>query len=401
MAYLAGLGARLGRLFDCTRVMASPNSDALDEDPRSSADPGFGLRLFNAGRTVGERLQQDNRLNGVYLSGAICAGLGTTESDIDLYVVADRSVLDSLVIRNRTGDTSASVIHVMEQGCIVDVSLRTPDHVERLARKFDRFRFTLQGCDQIQLDDRDLRDAIRLFLGEPIGSSLVVREARDCLDRDELRKLAIAHYAGRCLHLLRDVRGQTERSDDASVASLAHQALLFALEALAAGCDELFISGKWTWVKLRRCLDEETYARLEHTVFGSGDRSLADLADHWLAAAQLALTASFVDGWERPEAARWEGWARAESGGGIQDGPRRRREWLPFRTVDEVLLGTHDTVAEVSVDGLHLWGLCDGRPRSMLIDQMQRWLMARDDPPTRADIERYLDKLIAIGTVGD
>ena len=53
------------------------------------------------GLRVAGRLLADNPGCEAYLSGSIYGGLGTRESDIDLYVVAAPEVLDSLVVSGR------------------------------------------------------------------------------------------------------------------------------------------------------------------------------------------------------------------------------------------------------------------------------------------------------------
>jgi predicted nucleotidyltransferase len=369
--------------------------------PQETLDRTEWSRLRAAGLRAAADIARDNPVDEMYLSGSIYGGLGTSTSDIDLYVVTDMGVED-MAVQDRAGGTTKDVVHAMVDGVVVDVEVRAPGRLDDVTRRFARYRYELDGSDQVSYHPWDLVDAVRLHLGEPIGASPLVRRLRSRLDADELRRLVITHYAARCTHLSRDLGGQWQRGDTRTLAYLAHNLLNLALEAFAAGCGELYMGEKWTWVKLARRIDEPHRSQLERLFFAGVDEpddgSLEALARRRILAAQSALCAALLDGWDEAGASRWQAWP-----GDVAPAPKgclRSPHWLPLRTTDEVLLGSYEEALSFSPDGLRLWGACVGTDRGKIVEEMLRFLERAGRPSERHDVEDYLTGLRELGALG-
>jgi predicted nucleotidyltransferase len=356
--------------------------------------------VLAAGRSVASRISRANPNVEVYLSGSICARLGTPQSDVDLYVVANTQTLRTLKLPPRVPWTAPHVVHVYERGVIVDVELRTHRYLRQLVRRHERFAFSLADASQISLSPAELDDTIRLFIGEVCGAAPLTRQMQGRLNADELRKIIIVHYAMRCLHLLRDVEGLQAAGDHYSAAHNARIVLLLSLQALLAGCGEFYIGDKWTWAKVARSVNSSTQVHLLELAFAgtSLDRTaLNGMIDMWMLSAQACLCAAFLEGWDAPNAGTWSMGSMAISS------PVRSRHWLPVRTVEEVLLGSCEETVTVDLDGLRLWSLCNGCDRGRVVEQMVGHLRGARASRTLhrlpATVERYLDKLVSIRVV--
>jgi len=371
----------------------------------SSENVVLRRRLRAAGISVARTLARTNRLEGMYLSGSLYANLATDRSDVDLYVLAEESALRSLNVPGRISATGRDIVHIRRHGITVDIEPRTVERLRHLVDKYSVFTFDLGHPDQVSLSPVELNDVVRLYLGESIGASDIVRDLQQRLNRTVLRQLVITHYASRCNHLLRDILGQWQRGDSVSLAHVARNVLNLALQAFAAGVDEIYVGDKWVWVKLARSMRGLSYRNLVGVAFGVRSRvhygalstNLIRVAEDWILTSQALLCAALLDGWEAASASvHWQpllfNSARSKTS------MRRSPLWFPLRTRNEVYIASHDEALTAGVDGLRLWSLCDGRSADAVVDAMLS-ILGNGRRQTRISVERYLNRLVKLRAV--
>ncbi len=353
-------------------------------DPPKPGPPGWLLeRKRAAARAVARQYTSHPDVRGVYLTGSLVAGLASSTSDTDLFVIttafADRW-------RPEQHD---------QDGQRVDVEVRTPAYVASLASELGRYNASLDDMRQLYVSQGRLDDAILLTMAEDIKPCEVVTSTRTALDAGALRKLTITHWALHALACLEDVDGVRSDGDEETVLLLSRDFLMYALQAFLAGCGELYISLKWTWRKLRRSAGE----RFPYETVGALlNASLSEVAADQLVArrvrcGQALLAAAQLDGWGAPLAQGWSAWLIG--GAGLH----RALDWVPLRVDDVVLMNSSHQELTFSPDGLRLWGLCDGRSRQAVARAMRDDLAASDEE--LESIELYLARLLDIGLLED
>jgi predicted nucleotidyltransferase len=337
---------------------------------------------LEAGRQVADTIMGgEGEVLGMYLAGSLTAGLGSSRSDVDLFVIVPSTEQEAGLPQQR-----------LHEGTRVDIELRTADELRELTRLLGRFSATSSDFQQLFVPDHRVDAAVRLVLGRDIVSSPLLDEIRRDLPRAELRKTLIAQYCNRCLMFLEDLAGAVRDGDTGTAELVSYALMLRALQAFLAGCDDLYIGEKWTWRKMERSgLGRRHMDAIWGLLHGAGS-TLDALVPARIAMTQALLSAAQVDGWDEPLAAGWSAWGTARSG------LCRAAEWLPIRLQDRTALMSIDyTEVLLGNDGVRLWGLADGRPRDAVVEEMATHL--EPGPDLITSINQYIDTLLDRGVL--
>jgi predicted nucleotidyltransferase len=342
-----------------------------------ASDPAAALEAkLEAGRQVACSLVEEGEVLGMYLAGSLTAGLGSSRSDVDLFVIVPNAEQAAARIPEQR----------LHEGTRVDIEVRTDAELRELTGLLGEFTATSSDLRQLFVSADRVDAAVRLVLGADIVPSALLDEVRRELPRTELRKTLIAQYCNQSLNLLEDLAGAVRDADDGTASLISYALVLRALQAYLAGCDDLYIGEKWTWRKLTRSgLDQRHVADMWGLLHG-GDMARDALVPARIAMTQALLSAAQVDGWDEPHAGRWTAWGTARAG------LCRAPEWLPIRLRDQTALVSVDyTEVHLSSDGVRLWGLADGRPRAAVVEDMAGHLAPS---PTLDSINEYVDTLL-------
>lgn len=336
-------------------------------------------RKLEAGRRLAHEYSERPGMVGAYLSGSLVAGLGSATSDVDLFLVYG------------SDPSSSTAVQRQVDGVRVDVEVRTVDQLERLIEQLGRYRASLDGIDQLVTSLPTLDEAVRFLIGHDVAGAEALGRLRARLDPDELRKIIIGRHSNICVNLLTDVLGLLSDGEMRSALHVSRTLLLWALQAYLAGCGELYVADKWTWRKFARVGVARESIEAMWRLYDGGS-SEGDLVLERIRLSQALLVAAMVDGWDQPSATSWSRWLSRGSG------PRRALNRLPMRLADATYLTSSVTEHKVRVglDGLRIWGLADGRPRDLIVEEMLDFLPGSAD---RGQVERYLDRLLELGVI--
>lgn len=328
-----------------------------------------------AARSVAEQFAERADVDSVYIAGSLLAGLGTSTSDVDLFVVlADTDIERSPVPEQLTA----------ADGGRVDVELYTVSEIRNIVDAVAEYRVTNDDIAQLLLGEKVLDKAIRLYLRADVKVGAALEDARTRLDADDLRRICIANDAWEDRNVKEDIDGLVADGylDDAMMRSA--DLLVFAANAFAAGCGELYRGKKWLLAKLRRGATEEQYRVVRDALFPDPGTPSWDVVAHRVRVAHHCLSAALIDGWDAPAAAQWPQWADTP-------GPRPNWDRLPWRQ-GTLLFDAGDGTFGLSIHerGQRVLRLYHGRPRDEVID---RFFQAEPDPaaaPSADDVVQYI-----------
>jgi len=335
-------------------------------------------------RSVAAEFTDDPGVLGVYLSGSLQAGLGSSASDVDLFVVGE------------TEPDGAEARQFLSGDLRVDVEFRRPAQIEAMMSALGSYTVSREDQSQHRLDRSLLDDAVRLKIGADLKRHLLLEQARTRIDDTTLRRVLIGTYLDEVRNAQEDAVGVLRDRDFQSAWLSSFQLLMAAFQAFLAGCGELYIGGKWTWQKLSRVAErDELPLRLFRTVLlgeGLGPEESESLVKDRVHLAQALAVAAVTRGWDAPSAASWTAWRLGSTG------VHRRLEYSAFRYGQELLLeDSQDFSVRLSVPGMELFGYCDSRDRRAVVADMARRLdPAEDQSPA---VEQYLDMLIKLKVV--
>lgn len=280
--------------------------------------------VAGAARALGE----SDKVEAVYLSGSLLAGLGTPTSDVDLFaVLADQAERPArqLLVRGERVDIEyldiATLAEALERVAAVD---------------FRRERLTVPLFLESPLDL-----LVRFSLAEVIKPSPALTRLRErvAAQADHLRRVLLTRYAMQVTQALEDFEGACAQRDWDSAVWLGQQMLTHAGKALAAAAGDLYVNRKWVYRQLARTMPA-SFPMRSFRFFQQGTwaqasdspdpAALLNFVQECIAAAQLC-------GWDQPRVTSWpfsgEGPAAALAGG------LRREEYVSFvRTASGVLL---------------------------------------------------------------
>jgi len=283
-----------------------------------------------------------------YFGGSLMAGLGTTRSDVDLFMITDRV------------DGPLPAQHILDRQRL-DVELRRLSDIERLLDKFATYRI-VDGDWSQALPVEDLDDAVRLAYSRPATPDGLASRLRAAM-RDRLPVLTqvlITRASVAALGAMEDMFGAREMGDWGAAGMLSRTVLLEALHAYFVGCGDPYLGHKWTYAKLRR---HGVHNGLEAVAAPllEADVSTPELAervvDERIALAQKLLAVASTLGWHGNGCDWWSIWDGGTGGFGKQ------QEWTPIRFGDSVTLESPNArVRRITPEATILWAALDGRP---------------------------------------
>ncbi|MFJ8626432.1 hypothetical protein ACIRD3_26840 [Kitasatospora sp. NPDC093550] len=342
-------------------------------------------RKLAAVQPVAARLLAEEDVVDAYYGGSLMAGLGTSRSDVDLFVLSDR----------KTGPLPAQHIHDRER---LDVEVRSTADIQRLLEKFATYR-VVDGNWSQATPVKDIDDAVRLAHSRPAtpdGEAARLREAmRDRLP--VLRQLLINRASIECLMIIEDLFGAREMGDWGAVGLLGRNLLMEALQGYFVGCGEPYIGHKWAYVKLDRVgtangLKDVAVPLLEADV--STPERAAAVADERIALAQKLLSVASTLGWNSPDAAWWTQWSGGRGGLG------REQEWVPIRFGDDVKYESPNArMRQLTPEATVLWAALDGRPTQDGVTQAVRALDHLGSPQRTDLVADFAERLATSGLV--
>lgn len=293
-------------------------------------------------RTVAADYVGRDDVEAVFLTGSLLAGLGSSYSDVDLFVIMK-------------DDKDRRPRQLKLDGQRVDVEFRPHGWMQSMA---DEIRFDASTADpwSIVRSKVPYDLTVRLLLSEPIKTSPeyddVVRQLRQ--SETDLRRLIVGRYAQMAFGNLEDCLGFLEDGDVTSALVVSHDLLLNALQSFTAGCGDLYLGQKWILRKLDRsagsAFPHDTLRDLLHRV-----EDPAATVESRLRFAQSAVSAALLSGWDAPEASSWTEWQQGTSS------VVRSIEWLPLRLTDAVVLAHRaQKTLKITPRALALWARIDG-----------------------------------------
>jgi len=303
-------------------------------------------------RQAARDLARREGVESVYLSGSLVAGLGTSLSDVDVFLIAEN-------------EGSARPEQLMVDGQRIDVEVRTPADLDELVRMFSTVSGTRRSQDALFKADQRFDDVVRLLYSESVQAGPAYTAASAALGghRDRIRRAILAFRQLRCINASEDAAGFLRDGEIDGALLVTHAMLLEAIELYLAGCGDLYLGPKWIWQKLARSggglVPQQRLRALLHHV-PEDPRRQAEFVRARLRAVQALMLAALVGGWDTPDAATWPHWGTDEAQ------VHRNHEWLPLRMDDGTfLIYIDERQLKASTDALTLWGACDGsRPMS-------------------------------------
>jgi hypothetical protein len=237
---------------------------------------------------------------------------------------------------------------------VVDVTFVELSALAALVERFAHFTATLRDLAQVAPHDASASEAVRLFLGRVIfGSSVNAAQAQ--LSATSLRQVIIGYFNTRCIHASTKLQRAKRAGDIYAVFEYALAIYYGALQAFLAGCGELYFGQVWTWSKLRRAVDDETFQHLWHLGSATGMRVPRQrLVDMRIATAQSLLVGAQSYGWDEPNAASWP-FIRIGRGSFHRDAA-----WLSLRLRDGMFLSSEAALLECTPAALYVWGASSG-----------------------------------------
>lgn len=344
---------------------------------------GREAKLDRARVAVRDLVARDD-VDSVYLTGSLTAGLGTSRSDVDVFVIGpDRE-------RERPPQ-------LMEDGQRIDLELRSIDYLRDLGVLFSGLEASREDQEQLFRADRQFDDAARLLYAQPVKNGPTFAAAHGTLraNRDRLRRSILAFRQLRCINAVEDVAGFLDDGDVDSAVAQSQLMLVEAAELFAVGCGDLYLGQKWVWQRLARSAGEGfPLERLKAAALGTAAEDAATVLAR-LRLVQALMLAALVAGWDSPDAGSWSHWGT----GSAQ--VHRSHLWLPMRFVDGCyLIDVCERQMSLQPDALRLWGACDGS--ASVAEVAQRWAAGVTTDPEAAareatDTECYLDRLAGRG----
>jgi predicted nucleotidyltransferase len=350
-------------------------------------DSSTGLRLA---QQVADELQHDGRVDSIFLSGSLVAGLGTPSSDVDVFVVL------------KSGQQP--VRHVEQRllsGERVDIEYHTTESLHEVLRSVTEWQLTRRDVSSAaRIREADIDLATRLTQIQVVRSSDFLADLMTAVGAGErqLRRLVLAKWAIEAANYLEDFDGAYLDSDWDLLALVGMPLMTIAGKAVAAAAGDLYWGRKWVVRQLRRApigdFPLDLYLEFIRGDWLRGDRhanfgKFREFVQTCLVAAQLL-------GWHEPMVGRWPAWCSGNAS------VRRDPDLMPLHVDGSVVLTQERTRQfEVQPDVALVWGLSDGFARADAIERAVALRTADPDfrriTPDRAG-EMY-DKLSNLGLI--
>ncbi len=323
--------------------------------------------MNDAMRQIGRAVAEELRAEGagrIYLGGAIPAGLGTPNSDIDVFVVDDaRTGVD---IRQYERDSHR-----------VDVETFSLAGFESVIDAASPFRAepddmtTVAACSRSTLDR-----LVRFQLGEIVADDGTLQALADRLTTasPDIDAMIMARHCVDSLNLVEDVIGALAMDDRESAMLQATVMYTRAAEAALTRFGDRYIGAKWIWRRWARTMTPLGVPDLLPAA--PAETSAEEVVARGLQLLVCALTGS------------WDVIGDRESGPGIPTG------LIPIPVRGGVTLFPVEgrTGITISEPGLRLWAFAGRYTRDEAVDAFLA--AAGAGAPAREDVDAYFDALV-------
>ncbi|MFC5170991.1 hypothetical protein [Streptomyces mutomycini] len=346
---------------------------------------GFEKAHFEAAESAVREHGLWDSCHGAVMAGSLSVGLGTSTSDVDVYVFVD--------------EVSKGRSHPVRDGIRVDVEQIAVGEIRELSEKFRAFTSIGEERSQTHMDESALKLAVRTHLGAVLKPDAFVQEVRQNLDPLVLRQVLMARSMALLGAYVEDVLGAIEVRDLPTAVCASGIALDMAADALLAACGDVYVSDK---LRLRRLVREprlrgfaRTYWDLQYNGLPPDmdpDRIARTVHSRlWLINA--IGCACFLEFWEREPA------ENITFSGVEGHGPVRSPFHVPVRYADGCGLTIRNSAFDVSEDALRLWFLLDGRSPDAVVKEFARAVGSPVDEETSRQILDAIDQFDGQGLI--
>lgn len=328
----------------------------------------YQAKLMNTARAAAAEVHQQGN-NCVFIGGAVTAGLGTPNSDIDIFIV-------------KPGQIQTSVRQDERDGQRVDVETISVDQLTSSLEAASPFRATREVMDTIADCTRgNLDRLVRFGLGEVVADDGTLCWLADRFEsvKADLDLTIIARHAVDSLNLVEDIVGALA-VDDMESALLQSLALYTrAAEATLTRFGDRYIGAKWIWRRWQR-----TMVPLGSPMLLSAMPSQHTVESLVFASQELLVAAATGDI-------------------NMISGPAKVRGLplglIPIRTADGLTLFPVEGRQGISISdmGIKLWIYAGRFERGDAINSFLSDL--GDTAPERAEAEEYYDLLTSLKAV--
>lgn len=310
-----------------------------------------------------------------FLGGSLFAGLGTPQSDVDLFLVPDAGADEP----DR---------QVLVGGSRVDVECWPLAELRKAVDTCTVFSVTEADASQAQYASRPLLDRLARFAHAELvrdDGVLAGLQARVRAAGGELARLVAARTGVEVRLNTEDAHGFLEVGDWPAAHHISRLALLSAAEAALSARGDVYLGPKWIWARWRRTIGDALGADVTDVVF---DRVATDPAADvrrrlWLA--QDLLLGTVTPAYD----------LRVDPDPAL---PRRDSYATPFPTADAVLVyRTGRKAVRLSPAGALLWGLAHGRDRRTAVDAVLDHLRATTPAVSADQVGSYHASLVRAG----
>ena len=237
-----------------------------------------------------QKLADDPRMNAVYLGGSLTAGLGSSTSDVDVFVLLEAED-DGIARQIRVGDER------------LDVETYTVGWVRDALAKLGRWSSSRRQLRHEALSAEQLDFLIRMRDAEVIKDSSSLAALRSALAaaEDRLRQHALSSWALEANGHLSDLKGALQDDDHGSAGLMTQSLLSCAGKAVTTAAGDLYFNSKWVHRQLRRSLPEDfphdLFRELQSGIWSVGGSSakaleVLFLQQTMMAAAMMTMSAA-------------------------------------------------------------------------------------------------------------
>jgi len=180
----------------------------------------------------------------LYLSGSLAEGLGNTKSDLDAFLITDRT-LDL--------PTHGTIIIVPFEACIIDLELWSTSKAANAITLLQACPHAEERDPRLSLRFRhgDLAFLHRLLVGYPLTENHAFRSLQSRVDSRAVSRIIFDQSSAVIAGLVTDIAGLLQAADHDAAAVLAQRLLGFILDAVLAVQGNTNPSQKWRFQKLR------------------------------------------------------------------------------------------------------------------------------------------------------
>jgi len=323
--------------------------------------------LLERAHRVAARVMLDWPGHAAYVGGSLLAGLGTPNSDVDLFVLVDQP---------------RATEQVPVDGLRCDIEFVTPESLAALIDACGVFAVSETNLSQLAIAKPPALDRlVRLIYGATVAdddSGTVGRlRVRANARSEAIQLLIVAGQSMNCANRVEDAFGSLAVGDEVGAQYLARQSLIAAADALLVTRGDGYRGEKWMWRRWDRTVGAALGAGVTDLL---REPAVAVRPAFWLC--QDLLVHAMTD----------------RSYPILTDGPEtgalRDPSVIPVLTNGPILLNKDDHSVRVSRQGAFLWGAAHGRTRDAAVKIVAGQLEAAEP-----DVQKYYDSLLESGVL--